>query len=464
VARSERRQRIRRRLQGLAFLAVVAGLLSLTVLIYNKALPWQASDPVTLIASRIGNQLVVPADVKLDGIVVGRVSGVSANGTQARLSLQISPSRMSEIPANVEARILPKTIFGEKYVDLVIPASGPSTDTFATLRARHQPIVIGQDRSATAIELQKVFNDLVPVLQSFKPAELSIALSNIADALQNRGDALGHNLQLVEQYFSRFNTDLPNLAHDISALADTASTYADAAPDLLAMLRDFSVNAHTFTVKQDVFAQFLAGTRGFAQTASQVFGDNANRLITLAHVSQPVLDVYAKYSVVLECLPNGLAIYDRTRLEQAFGDTAGAPNGPYLHITLTPVGDRGPYSYADRPLKSDLTDLSLPPNCYGLPYGSNGLHPVNSAFPGPHPSGNYGCAGTTAPPTCPTAPPTPAAPLSATAGPASNIVGSAAEQSLVSTVFAPMLGGDSDPGLTDLLLAPMLRGMAVSVS
>jgi phospholipid/cholesterol/gamma-HCH transport system substrate-binding protein len=456
MARSELRRRVKRRLQGLAFLAVVFLLLGLTVAIYNKSLPWQAADKVSLDVDRIGTQLVVPADVKLDGILVGRVSGASTTGDHTRLTLQIDKSQIGTIPADVVARILPKTLFGEKYVELVVPPGSTATG------ASHlQPgAVIPTDRSSTAIELQKVFNDLVPLLRALKPAELSIALSNLAEALRNRGDALGHNLQLVNTYFSRFNADLPNFDKDISGLADLASNYADATPDLLATLRNFTVNAKTFTVKQDIYAQFLIGTRGFAQEATKVFGDNANRLITLAKVSKPVLDLYATYSPVLECLPNGLAIYDRTRLEQAFG------GGPFLHITLTPVGDRGAYTAQDAPLKSDLTAFNIPPTaengegCYGLPYGAHPLHPVNSAFPGPHPSGNYACAGT---------PPNPACPVVPGGGPATpatrlGAVGSTSEQNLLSGLFAPLVGSDASAGLEDLLLGPMLRGMNVSVS
>ena len=471
MSRTDRGLRVKRRLQGVAFLAVVAALLGLTIAIYNKALPWQSSDQVTLEADRIGNQLVVPADVKLDGVLVGRVSAVSTSGSSAELNLQIAKDRIDEIPADVVARILPKTLFGEKFVDLVIP---PGTPTDAPhLKAGD---VIHQDRSSTAIELQTVFNDLIPVLRALNPAQLSITLSNLATALRDRGDALGRNLTLVNDYFTRFNKDLPNFNHDISALADLASNYADATPDLLAMLRNFSVNAQTITQKQDVYSQFLAGSSDFASTAANVFGQNSDRLIQLANVSKPVLDLYAKYSVVLECLPNGLSIYDRTRLEQAFGQ------GPFLHITLTPVGNRGAYKPSDRPLKSDITSLTLPPNCFGLPHGKHGLHPVYSRYPGDHPSDNYACAGYTAPPTCPTVAPPNAAASSGSgsrrkhAGSVTSLlpqvntsgaVGTPEEQDFVSSLLDPVIGGDgaSPPaGLTDLLAGPMLRGMAVSVS
>jgi len=461
MARSERALRVRRRLQGVAFLAVVALLLGFTIAIYNKALPWQSADKVTLMADRIGNQLVVPADVKVDGILVGRVSGVHISGNNAVMTLQIDKGAIARnhIPADVEARILPKTLFGEKFVDLVIPSNSS-----ASAAPLHPGSVIQQDRSKTAIELQTVFNDLVPLLRALRPAELSIALSNLADALRGRGDALGHNLELVNTYFTSFNKDLPNFNQDISGLADLASNYADATPDLMTTLRNFTVNARTFTQKQDVFAQFLTGTQGFAEEATKVFGDNANRLITLAKVSQPVLQLYASYSDVLECLPNGLAIYDRTRLEQTFGQ------GPYLHITLAPVGDRGAYTTSDRPRYSELTNTKPPANndhgCYGLPFGNSGLHPVNPAlfkFPGPHPNGNYKCSGyqEAGDATCPQG------------GAGSQSGGTTAtrssavidEENLVSGLFTPMVGAaNSDAGLEDLLLGPMLRGMNVGVS
>ena len=459
MARSERALHVKRRLQGVAFLAVVALLLGFTIAVYNKSLPWQAADKVTLEADRIGNQLVVPADVKLQGILVGRVSGVHVSGDHAEMTLQIDKSKIKEIPADVQARILPKTLFGEKFVELVIPEGDQGNTPL------HAGSVIEQDHSKTAIELQTVFNDLVPLLRALKPAELSLALSNLADALHNRGDALGHNLELVNTYFTRFNKDLPNFNHDISGLADLASNYADATPDLMATLRNVTVNAKTMTVKKDQFAQFLIGTQGFAREATKVFGDNAERLITLAKVSKPVLDLYASYSQVLECLPNGLAMYDRSRLEQTFGQ------GPFLHITLTPVGDRGAYTTADRPNVAELTDTHPPADndqgCYGLPRGNIDLHPVNPQlfkFPGPHPDGNYKCAGFLNSPayfSCPQGAGNPTQAGNPAATKASAVV---SEENLVSGLFSPMLRDDTDPGLEYLLVAPMLRGMKVGVS
>jgi virulence factor Mce-like protein len=445
MARPETRLRVKRRLQGLAFLGVIAILLGLTVVIYQKKLPWQSTLHVTLEAHRIGNQLIIPADVKYDGVLVGRVSKVRSNGDQAFLNLQLSKSQASNIPSNVVARILPKTLFGEKYVDLINPPHGkPSTTPISDLH----PAVIQEDRSEVAVELQTVFQKLVPVLRAANPTDLSIALSNTADALQGRGNTLGHSLQLINDYFSKLNTDLPTIQHDISGLADLASNYADAAPDLLNILRNFSVTARTFTVKRDPFAQFLAGTAGFATTATDFFRRNGPGLIKLARGSVKPLNVLSRYSIVLECLPRGLSIFDRTRLEHAF-------KGGELHISLIPVNDRGAYTAAQKPRLSEFTNAVLPPNCYGLPYGSRALHPENSKYPFA-PGGNYqkgGFAGAA----------TNTSHSSLAMAGSTDGVGSLAEQQQISTLLAEIEGrSPTSNGLPDLLLGPILRGNVVT--
>jgi virulence factor Mce-like protein len=423
-----------------AFLAVIVLLLALTVLIYDKKLPGQGSDTVTLDASRIGNQLIIPADVKYEGVLVGRVSSVHSNGDDATLTLQLSKSLIHSIPSNVLARILPKTLFGEKYVDLIRPAT-PS----GTLQAGG---TIQEDRSAVAVELQDVFTKLVPVLRAANPAALSVALSNTAEALAGRGETLGHSLTLIDNYFSQLNQDMPNIQHDISGLADLASNYADAAPDLLGILKHFSVTAKTFTEKADTYAQFLAGTAGFADTGAAFFKKNGKGLKDLAKYSEGPLNVLADYSIVLECLPNGLSIFDRERLEHAFG-------GGALHIDLIPVNSRSEYTQQDHPSLNEFTRAVLPANCYGLPYEGHALHPENSKYPFA-PGGNYsqgGYAGAGAA--------TPNASASIFAG-STGGVGSAAEQAEIATLLAEITGQQpTSNGLDDLLLGPMLRGMAV---
>src|SRR5947209_3172558 len=109
------------KIYGVLFIVVVFFLLALSVLIYNRSLWYQHSTPLKLEVSSAGEQLNKDADVKIHGLIIGRVSGQKLVDDHVLLSLAINKGQLSKIPANVEARILPKTLFGEKYVDLVIP-------------------------------------------------------------------------------------------------------------------------------------------------------------------------------------------------------------------------------------------------------------------------------------------------------------------------------------------------------
>src|SRR5215210_1045373 len=67
---------VRRKVYGLVFIAILIGLVALTVGIYNKAMPWQRTDTVYLEADRIGNQLNLGGDVKMRGAFIGEVRDI----------------------------------------------------------------------------------------------------------------------------------------------------------------------------------------------------------------------------------------------------------------------------------------------------------------------------------------------------------------------------------------------------
>ncbi|HVA61167.1 MAG TPA: MCE family protein [Mycobacteriales bacterium] len=422
----------KRKLQGLAFLVVVGFLLALTIVIYNKALPWDHTIKVVLQADRIGHQLIVPADVKLRGIEVGQVRAVSTNGQYALLDLEIDPNEASIIPINVTAEILPKTLFGEKYVDLILPA-----DPSATNISEVKNPVIDENHSTTAIETEKVFDDLLPLLQALKPVQLNYTLTALATALQGRGSELGQNLTLADQYFASFNPHLGTFEHDISGLADLAANYAQATPNLLAMARNFSVNARTITEKQDVYAQFLIGTAGFANTAREITAQNASNLINLADFSEPTLATLARYSPEFTCLLIGL---DRIHpliasTFQTLGASPGIPaSTPALHITVQAIQQPPGYTY---PVDLPQNSSDPGPDCHGLP---NAPAPPGIAPPPPN--------------------------SSKVALASMGLDGSPADVSAVAAVTAPLLGVSSDqvPNYADLLVGPVVRGGAVSYS
>ncbi|MFL6118223.1 MlaD family protein, partial [Actinophytocola sp.] len=144
-------RKLARRSAGVAFLVVMAVLAWLAISVYQQ----KFSDDVTITlkTDRIGNQLNKASEVKARGVVVGTVRAVNPGQDGADVELAMKPDTLSRIPKDVTALLVPKTLFGERYVQLSIP-DGSTKDP---IRAGD---VIRQDRSKNAIELEKVFDDL----------------------------------------------------------------------------------------------------------------------------------------------------------------------------------------------------------------------------------------------------------------------------------------------------------------
>ncbi|MDK1343774.1 MCE family protein [Streptomyces sp. 378] len=410
---------LRLRLYGVVFIAVLALLLSLSVAVYRQV--FTPVVRITLEADSLGNQLDPRADVKLRGLLVGEVREVRADGTKATLDIALKPEHVAHIPSDVHARLLPKTLFGEKYVDLVAPA-----------RSSARPIragdVISQDRTRVGIELQQLMNDLLPLLRTVQPGKLNATLSAFATALDGRGDRIGDNLTRVEAYLRRLNPHLPSLKEDIARFADVAEVYGDAAPDLMEILRNTVTTSRTIVEEKDRLAAALKSTATVAGTAEDFLDANGDRLITLGQVSRPTLELFARYSPQYPCLLAGLVRQDKAS-EEAF-------RGGKMHITLEVVRAQGAYEPGEEPRYGERSG----PDCRDLP-----RPPV----------------------------PAPGAPLddgSKKASPASGgplgVSATRAEQRAVGSLVAPVLGVPADevPPVATLLFGPMARGTAVSVA
>jgi phospholipid/cholesterol/gamma-HCH transport system substrate-binding protein len=340
---------VRRRLQGLAFLVVLTLLLGLSVAQYQKA--FSGAVEVTLKTDTIGNQLQEASDVKIRGVLVGEVRSVSADADGATISLAIDPDHLADIPGDVSARLLPKTLFGERFVSLVPPANPNGT----TLAAGD---VIGQDRSANAIELQKVVDDLLPLLQAVSPQDLSFTLGAVADALRGRGDRLGQNLASLGTYVGQVTTVLPQLQADISRIADVSDTYDSAAGDVLGLLDNLSVTSRTLVDQSEQLRRTFTVVDASAATATDFLTRNEASLISLASSSRPVLGLLAEYSPEYPCLLNGLARY-KPMISEAFG----GDGDPALNLNITvQLPPRNPYVPGDQPAYVDRSG----PSCGGL--------------------------------------------------------------------------------------------------
>jgi phospholipid/cholesterol/gamma-HCH transport system substrate-binding protein len=431
---------VQRRLLGLGFVVLLVAALSLAVLQYRKVftpVTW-----VTLRADHTGMQLNRGADVKLRGVLVGEVRDISTDGSGAELRLALDPASTGQIPANVAARLLPKTLFGERYVELVPPASPSRT----SIRAG---AVIGQDRSQAAIELERILDDALPLLQSIQPDKLAATLGALAYALDGRGNQLGEDIVALDTLLAPLNKQLPTIADDVRKLATVADVYNGAAPDLLRILANLTVTSGTVVDQRTALAGFLTDTADLADTTRFFLDRNGDRIIQLGQVTRPVLDLLALYSPEYPCLLQGAVA-----LEPQASDVF---SGGQMNITLEIGRDNGKYV---KGLDEPVYGAKNGPNCRGLP---NNVPvpavsvPLNDGY-------DYGA--NRPPVKLPLNLPATAAPLLATIGdPTMGFAGTPEEQALIKPLVAGVTGVPVTevPDLAVLLWGPLLRGTVVNV-
>ena len=342
-----------RAVRGLAFLGVLVLLAVLAVAQYAGA--FRAGVPVTLKVDRVGTQLDPKADVKVRGLVVGSVTAISTDGDGATVQLSLDPKLVDQIPADVTARLLPKTLFGQKFVSLVPPAvPGP--------RRIAAGAVIGEDRSRSAQEVERVLDDLLPLLQTVRPQDLATTLGALSQGLQGRGTQLGQTLVGLNALVEGVNPALPDLKADITEVADFSEHLSDSAPALLDALADLTVTSRTIADERDGFRALFGSVTGASDDLRGFLDANGDDLIGLAAAARPTLATLARYSPEFPCLFGQLADLV-PRIDAAFGKGTAEPG---LHVTLEVVANRGKYVPGEEPQYAD----DRGPRCYPvLPLG-----------------------------------------------------------------------------------------------
>jgi phospholipid/cholesterol/gamma-HCH transport system substrate-binding protein len=337
---------------GTAFAAALLAFVVFCVGVYNG---WFANNAaVTLQVERAGLQLLEGSDVKLRGILVGSVRSITSDGSVALIGLDLDPDALHMVPANVEARLMPKTLFGEKYVDLVTPADASEERIAAGA-------TISEDRSEAALEINRVLDNVLPLLRAVPPQDLSMTLNAVSTALAGRGDQLGETLARTDALLTEFNPYLPQLQRDMTLLADVAGIYDEAAPDLLATLDNLLTTAATVVDEQDNLGGFLREIAGAADRTAGLLGAVGDDLVRVNSVSRPVVQLLAEYSPMFACFWRGYAIL-QPNIQTATGQTPETEN--YAHIVATFVPPVPEYEY---PINLPEYNDTRGPECYGLP-------------------------------------------------------------------------------------------------
>ncbi len=171
-----------------------------------------------------GQGLINDSDVKLRGVNIGRVKGIELVDGRALVTLFINDS--DRIPRSADAVIRPKTLFGEKFVDIVpgdLETSSNPDDFY------RDGDTFPQEKTLGGFELEKVLTDTYPILQAIDPAELANVIGTLADAGEGLGPSINRQIVNTDELldvsvahdadFRQFVADLALLSEELAGRA-----------------------------------------------------------------------------------------------------------------------------------------------------------------------------------------------------------------------------------------------------
>ena len=423
-AKLDRKDRFVHRTLGIAFMALLVGAVYLTYAVFSQK--FTDFDRVTLKTSAIGLNMPEKADVKVRGVIIGEVLKYATDGNGATVTLGINKGVLGtqNIPANVTGEILPKTLFGEKYVSLDVPAA-------ATGELKPGATIAS---TKVSTEVQAVLSDLYPLLTTVDPKDLNTTLTAVADALEGRGAKLGDTIATTDAYLQKLNPQIPAALDDIAKLASVSNTYADALPQVADVLRNTVLTTTTLQSHATQLHDLLTNVTALAGTAQNFLEVNGNNLIQLGQVNGPITGMLATYSSEFPCLIQGLD--HLTNLE----------NEVWRHYTLHIVLKTLPrqpreYTKADKP----VFGATQGPTCGHLPNPPWGQKNILKTIPNVADGVNT-----------PTGIGTDRAPF---------VAPTSGQSGVLAALIAQQFGMQADqvPGLATMMMAPMTYGTEVSV-
>ena len=304
---------------GLGLVVLLLFFLWLTWAFFNKTFTEYAD--VKLVTEQSGLALNETGDVKLRGMIVGTIRDIRAESDKIVVTLGMNPDLIDRVPANVRAEIVPKTLFGEKFIDLIPTASGSGESLQAGDTITN---------AVVPVEFEEFFNDIYPLLTAVPPEKIGYTLSALADSLEGRGDSFGATLVQTNDYLKKLNPELQTGVDDIIDLGEVSREYSGQMDEFGDLLRNSAEVSRTMVDVEDDLADFFSETDSLAGTLSSFLEAVDEGLISTAANSVMPLTVSEEYSSVFPCWFQGLDMFLRTNMDTLLKNKT-------LHITLFTV-------------------------------------------------------------------------------------------------------------------------------
>lgn len=265
-----------RRLPGLLTALVLVGLLAATAIVLTR----DGTKELTASFEQTP-ALYVGDDVRIMGLVVGRVEEITPLPDEVRVRLSYEADR--RLPATVQAVLMTPSLVGQRYVQLTPPTAGtgPELADRAT---------IPRGRTAVPVEWDELKSTLTGLTRDLGPGG-------------SAQDARGALNRLIDVGHANLAGQGRTVRETIHELSRAVTTVADGRHDLVATVRNLQLLVATLRGSDGDVARFTDQLAQVSDVLATSRDDLRQTLATLDRVAPAVTRVVAE---------NRTAITDRT--------------------------------------------------------------------------------------------------------------------------------------------------------
>jgi phospholipid/cholesterol/gamma-HCH transport system substrate-binding protein len=231
------------------------------------------------------NGLLVNDNVKVAGVVVGKVSSIEIERGRARVTFDIDSD--TRLPSDSAAAVRWRNLLGQRYVYLYPGVASTTLSAGDTV-----------DRTESVVDLGELFNRLGPIVAAIDPAQVNEFLDTMVAALDGNQDSLARTIDDLGTLVSGLATRdeaIVRLVDNISVVADTITTrdaqIRTVLDNLVELASTFSDNTAVVDAAVDDLGEVSHHLHSLlSRSRRELDGTIANLVVVLAEV-RPRLDL-----------------------------------------------------------------------------------------------------------------------------------------------------------------------------
>lgn len=258
--------------------------------------------------------LYVGDDVRVVGVDVGRVTGISPQGEKMRVELELA--RSVPVAADAQAVIVAQSLVSARFVQLTPALTPASTEAGGVALA--DGAEIGTDRTAVPVEWDQIKEQLGRAANALGPSDAARGsaagfLDAAGTALEGNGEALGRSVEELSQAMSTLNEGGDDLFGTIRGLQTFTTALAASNEQIVSFQGRLATVTTLLADSRTQLAPALVDLDAAIVDVGRLVEQNRTGLTeqvdTLADVSQILVDKRDGIEKLLHLAPTALSNY-----------------------------------------------------------------------------------------------------------------------------------------------------------